>query len=172
MPLGRSLEVGIGLVADRRPLLLLDVDGVLNPFAADDCPEGYREHAFFPEDESPVRLCDAHGPWLNDLAQGFDLVWATGWEDEANTFITPVLSLPLLPVVRFPPAPFDAAEKVPAIDAFADGRPAAWVDDAHAPEAWAWADARVAPTMLVATDPSRGLTAKTVEELLCWRTSL
>lgn len=31
-------------MAGSKPLLLLDVDGVLNPFAADSCPEEYREH--------------------------------------------------------------------------------------------------------------------------------
>jgi hypothetical protein len=36
------------------PLLLLDVDGVLNPFAAPACPPGYTEHEFFPG-EDPVR---------------------------------------------------------------------------------------------------------------------
>ena len=40
------------------PLLLLDVDGVLNPFAAPACPDGYRGYAFFPEDDRrpPGRL--------------------------------------------------------------------------------------------------------------------
>ncbi|MBF4135724.1 hypothetical protein IM796_17290 [Streptomyces albidoflavus] len=30
---------------------MLDVDGVLNPLAAPACPDGYREYAFFPEDD-------------------------------------------------------------------------------------------------------------------------
>ncbi len=41
----------------RKPLILVDVDGVLNPYAADVCPEGYREYHFFP-DQEPVR-CEA-----------------------------------------------------------------------------------------------------------------
>jgi hypothetical protein len=147
------------------------VDGVLNPFAASSCPEGYREHAFFPGEEPPIRLCDAHGLWLADLGRVFELVWATGWEDEANTFITPVLDLPVLSVIRFPPVPFDPAEKVPAIDAFVGDRPTAWVDDAHTPEASVWAQARTAPTLLIATDPTRGLTREMVEELRLWRPS-
>ncbi|MER5498257.1 HAD domain-containing protein [Streptomyces sp. NPDC002466] len=172
MPLGKPAAARAHPAPERLPLLLLDVDGVLNPFAARDCPEGYREHGFFPGEEPPVRLCDAHGPWLADLGREFELVWATGWEDQANTFITPVLNLPTLPVVRFPPVPFDPAEKVPAIDAFAGDRPAAWVDDAHTPEALAWARSRTAPTLLVTTDPARGLTADMIQELLCWRGSL
>lgn len=46
------------------PLLLLVVDGVLNPAAAPPAPDGYRAYAFLPEDDPPVRLRAAHGPWL------------------------------------------------------------------------------------------------------------
>jgi hypothetical protein len=42
------------------PLLLLDVDGVLNPFAAPACPPGYTGHELFPG-EDLARLCPAHG---------------------------------------------------------------------------------------------------------------
>ena len=35
-------------MTSRPPLLLLDVDGALNPFAAPACPPGYTEHDFFP----------------------------------------------------------------------------------------------------------------------------
>ena len=72
------------------PLLLLDVDGVLNPFAAAACPPGYTEHEFFPG-EDPVRLCPAHGPWLRELAARFRIVWATAWGADANRLLTPLL---------------------------------------------------------------------------------
>lgn len=85
-----------------RPLLLLDVDGVLNPFASPTCPPGYREHDFFPDDDPPVRLNESHASWLPLLATRFDLAWATGWEDEANTYLSPLFGLPRLPVIRFP----------------------------------------------------------------------
>ena len=61
------------------PLLLLDVDGVLNPHSAPDCPPGYQEYEF-PRGEAPVRLCTAHGPWLQELATRFQVVWATAWD--------------------------------------------------------------------------------------------
>ncbi|WEO99800.2 hypothetical protein A6P39_040370 [Streptomyces sp. FXJ1.172] len=155
MPLGElPVDAGAGLVPGHRPLLLLDVDGVL------------REHVFFPGEEPPVRPCDAHGPWLADLGREFELAWATAWEDEANTFVAPVLNLPTLPVVRFPPVPFDSAEKVPAIDTFAGDRPAVWVDDVLTPEAWTWAHCRTVPTLLVTTNPAHGLTSQMVLELL------
>lgn len=150
-----------------KPLLLLDVDGVLNPFAAEACPEGYREYLFF-EGEEPVRLCPVHGSWLAELAEHYELVWATGWEDEANEFLAPVLALPRLPVIRFPAVPFAPAEKVPAIAAFVGELPVAWIDDAHTPEAHAWAAARTAPTLLVGTDPAQGLTQDMIGELVNW----
>ena len=117
-----------------RPLLLLDVDGVLNPFAAPACPPGYEEHEFFPGEE-PVRLCAAHGPWLVELAAQFELVWATGWGVNANRVLAPLLSLPDLPVIRFPSVPFEPADKLPAVIGFAGSRPLAWIDDALVPEA-------------------------------------
>lgn len=144
------------------------MDGVLNPFAAPTCPPGYREHDFFPDDDPSVRLNASHGPWLRLLSDRFDLAWATGWEDEANTYLAPAFKLLPLPVIRFPPVPFAPAEKVPPIAAFTGNRAAAWVDDAHTPEAREWAASRTARTLLVATDPAKGLTEETVEELLSW----
>jgi hypothetical protein len=92
------------------PLLLLDVDGVLNPFAAPACPPGFSEHDFFPGEE-PVRVCPAHGPWLQELATRFRLVWATAWGDDANRLLAPLLQVPELPVIAFPPVPFDPRDK-------------------------------------------------------------
>jgi hypothetical protein len=33
--------------ADTRPVLLVDVDGVLNPWMAEGCPEGFETYDFF-----------------------------------------------------------------------------------------------------------------------------
>src|SRR5262245_62291876 len=99
-----------------RAVLLLDVDGVLNPYAALSCPETYEEFGFFPDEDPPIRLCRAHGPWLTELAEHFEIVWATGWESEANRLIVPVLGLTEFPVIRLPEErPFDPALKVPAV---------------------------------------------------------
>jgi Swiss Army Knife RNA repair-like protein len=150
-----------------RPILLVDVDGVLNPFAADRCPGGYREYALFP-DEEPVRLADVHGEWLRALTEVFDLVWATGWGDEAHRLISPILRLPEFPAIRFPPAPFEPSEKVPAIHSFVGERPVAWLDDVITPEARRWAAERFTPTLLVFVDPTIGLTEELVEEVRSW----
>lgn len=154
-----------------RPLLLLDVDGVLNPFAADACPPGYTEHALFPGEE-PVRLCAAHRAWLRELAAPFDIVWATAWGAEANRLLAPLLSLPELPVISFPPVPFEPLEKLPAIRRFAGRRPLVWMDDVITAEATIWAARRRVSTLLIGADPAVGLTRAAIEQALQWADDL
>jgi hypothetical protein len=149
-----------------KPFLLLDVDGVLSPYP--ECPDGYTEYDFFPEDDEPVRLAAVHAGWLRELERRFALVWATGWGDEANALLCPFFELPELPVIRFPPIPFEPSAKVPAIDAFVGSRPAAWVDDVVTPEARLWAGRRRSPTLLVETDHTVGLTRDAVDSLFSW----
>lgn len=101
-----------------KPLLLLDVDGPLNPFRLIDRrtevspkardgeePYVYARHHLYPRgwgDGLPVLLCPEHGDALRDLAAHVTLVWATTWEDEGNSIIAPLIGLPNLPVVYWP----------------------------------------------------------------------
>lgn len=137
-----------------RPLLYLDVDGPLNPYAAKPHrrPDGYTTHRMKPESwvarhrytpahrVKPLRvwLHPGHGPRLRELAERYELVWATTWGAEANTFIAPVLGLPDLPVVEWlsgtsrerTDGPF---WKTGPLVEHARGRPFAWVDDELGP---------------------------------------
>ena len=153
-----------------RPLPLIDVDNVLNPYP--DTPAGYSEHAIFSEDEEPVRLCALHGEWLRELAERFTLAWGSSWGEGANLHLCPYFGLPALPVVPFPPAPFDASAKVPAMDSFVGDSAVAWVDDIVSAEARRWAKKRTPPTLLVEVKHAAGLTRDAVDELLTWRLAL
>ncbi|MFD5726918.1 MULTISPECIES: hypothetical protein [unclassified Streptomyces] len=131
-----------------RPLLFLDVDGPLNPYAAkpERRPAGYTTirvprdaltatgDGLLRSSAPPLRvwLNPAHGEAL--LALGYELCWATTWMNDANTWIGPVLGLPELPFVDFGEGLFrerpDGVHwKCEALIAYAGGRPFAWVDD-------------------------------------------
>jgi hypothetical protein len=149
------------------PVLLLDLDGVLNPFAAAACPDGFREHVFF-DGEEPARYCAAHAAWIDELRAAGELWWATGWGDHANDRYLPLLGVRPLPVVRFPPVPFTPEIKIPAIDAVVGDRLAAWIDDNHTDTGRRWAADRSAPTLLVPVDPAIGLSRADVDRVLAW----
>jgi hypothetical protein len=153
-----------------RPLLFVDIDGVLNPYGGP-CPDGYAEHWLFPQDDEPVRVCPDHAAWLHELAKSFELMWGSSWTVEDRALLATVLPLPpFAGAVELPRGQFDPALKVPAIERAARGRPLAWLDDLLTPEAWAWAEARPAPTLLIPVDPALGLTRQHVDRLLAWAT--
>ena len=153
------------------PVLLLDLDGVLNPFAAPVCPDGYLEREFF-AGEGPERYCVAHGAWIRELAAAGELWWATGWGENANEIYLPLLAVEPLPVVRFPPVPFEPELKVPAVAAVVGDRPAAWIDDNHTEVGRRWAAERSASTLLVSIDPAVGWTRADVDRVLGWTAAL
>src|SRR5262249_55433647 len=73
-----------------RPLVLVDVDGVLNP--ARSHALGYRRHWVFPAGLAHRLLLNpSHGPMLTELAEaaGAELVWASYWRNRANTWVAP-----------------------------------------------------------------------------------
>jgi hypothetical protein len=113
--------------------------------------------------------CGAH---LVRLAERFELVWATGWEEKANEYLPFILGLPFkqLPVLTFDGrAVFGSAHwKLDAIEEYAAGRPAAWIDDNLDDECRAWAQRREEPTLLIQTESPVGMLAEHVEELLAW----
>jgi hypothetical protein len=113
----------MGEVTDR-PMLFLDVDGVLNPYNYEPMPHGYETIRDGPE---PLTLNREHGQWIEELAVHLDIVWATAWQDEANEVIAPALRITRLPYVVMPPVPFPPDAKVARIEAFAE-RAAARLD--------------------------------------------
>ncbi|MDH6108762.1 hypothetical protein P3T36_002317 [Kitasatospora sp. MAP12-15] len=161
----------------RRPLLFLDVDGPLNPYAAkpERRPEGYTTLRIPRDTSAAAELGTAHGRrtplrvWLNPdhgralLALDYELCWATTWMSEANRWIGPVLGLPELPFVDFGDAlhrerPDGVHWKSEPLVAYADGRPFAWVDDEQSDADHAHvADGHHAPALLHHVNPRIGL---------------
>jgi hypothetical protein len=152
------------------PLLLIDVDGVISLFGFD--PEHPPPGRFHNVDGIVHYLSAEAGRHLTRLAERFELAWCTGWEEKANEHLPEALGLPgPLPALTFgEAAPLAQGHwKLRAIDAYAGPeRALAWVDDAHDERCHAWAAARPGPTLLVGTDPARGLTAEQVDRLLSW----
>jgi len=154
-----------------RPLLFLDVDGPLVPFCED--PQRARRHAT--PDSRLNRLSPKLG--LRLAALPCELVWATTWEDDANTEIAPRLGLPALPVVTWPESSGHEREdlwlglcwKTRTLVDWAGGRPFAWVDDEITDADRDWVPANHdGRALLYYVEPFRGLAGKDFTALDRW----
>ncbi|HYB24646.1 MAG TPA: HAD domain-containing protein [Solirubrobacteraceae bacterium] len=178
-----------------RPLLMVDIDGVISLFGG--WPQGGWQRAGWEHDGAGARSAEAAAGaiagslhWIDGmphflsstaaahllaLSSLFELVWASGWEERADEHLPRLLGLPAgLPFLRFERAVSraNAHWKLEAIDAYAGDRPLAWVDDALGDACHAWATARTAPTLLVQTEPRRGLTEAEAARLAAWARAL
>jgi len=124
-----------------KPLLLMDVDGPLNPFRAKWFPSqshdhGYELHSLTTQNGETftVALRPEHGSELADLSGVYELAWATTWGEDANRLISPILGLPTdLAVVPMPGgAKVSSARRAWKSDLIVEwcaGRQFAWFDD-------------------------------------------
>jgi hypothetical protein len=155
------------------PILFVDIDGVISLFGFDRAaPPPGRFHTV---DGIPHWIGELSGIHLARLAPRFELVWASGWEERANEHLPHVLELPSeLPTLSFDNTPVfgEAHWKIAAVDRYASGRPAAWIDDSLDERCHAWAESRSEPTFLLETDPAVGITGEHVERLLAWAEEL
>lgn len=143
--------------------LLLDVDGVLDPCFSNGSwrkrngRDGWiQRYAVVDGQQYKQFLCRYHGKWLTDAAQEADaqLVWATTWNEDANSHVGPKLGLPRLPVIEVEPG-----KKPEAV--------AAWAKENDATYAWLDDDYKVVTSPLLAgkvvwVDPRVGLTERDV----------
>jgi hypothetical protein len=156
-----------------RPLLLVDIDGVISLFSFD--PAARPEGAFQSIDGIPHFLSSGAAEHLLALQPNFELVWASGWEEKANEYLPHLLGLPALPYLSFDRAVgrANAHWKLDAIDAYAgEQRALAWIDDAFNDACHEWAGVREGPTLLVETTPASGLTEREAQMLVRWAESL
>ena len=175
---------------------MIDIDGVLSLFGQP-APGAGKWRASEPDETGPgasrAPAPEGRFHWIDGiphflsataaahllaLAPLFDLVWASGWEEKAEEYLPHLLGLPAgLPFLRFPAdarrrRAANAHWKLEAIDTYALGRPLAWIDDAFNDACREWAAARTAPTLLVRTEPERGLTSREERLLAEWAARL
>jgi hypothetical protein len=155
--------------SENLPILFVDVDGVISLFGFN--PSGPPPGTFHSIDGIIHCIGSEAARRLAQLADRFELVWATGWEEKANEYLVHLLRLESeLPTLTFDGrAVFGSSHwKVEAIDDHARGRAAAWIDDNLDERAEEWAAGRTEPTLLVRTESAAGVTDAQVEQLLRW----
>jgi hypothetical protein len=166
-----------GALPPAKPLLYLDVDGVLNPVRPPP-GAGFTAHSLL---GTRVLLCERHGRWLRELSAVYELAWATTWQERANTFICPLLGLPELPVVPVQEQGGPLHDRCPEQRSPRDccasrsdwfpilrhsaGRPFAWIDDVI-PDRLLHACANRMDRLLLRVDPGDGLRRRDVDRLL------
>ena len=138
-----------------RPILAVDVDGVISLFGFEEPPD--RSLARFELIDGMVHCISlGAGERLRRLAEHYELIWATGWEERANDVLPRILGLPELPVINFGgAAQFGTAHwKLEPLAETAEGRALAWIDDSFDESCYEWA--RRVPSRRCWCRPSRG----------------
>jgi hypothetical protein len=151
-----------------RPVLAIDIDGVISLFGFDESKPPPGE--FHLVDGIPHYLSRDAAKRINGLLDMFEGVWASGWEERANDHLPRIFGLPELPYLSFDGrARFGTAHwKLEALTEYGVDRPLAWVDDSLDDSCRKWAAEREAPTLLVPTESDRGIEPAHVEALLQW----
>lgn len=154
------------------PVLLLDIDGVINVFQ---CSLA-RETQVAPH-LPMLKLLPGLNDWLAQLDHAFYIVWCSHWGALVNIDAAAAWGLTPRPLIA--PLPEAAAHpdwKAHAVRrVFADwDGPIAWVEDGFTSQAHTWAAARLRarrPTWLVDVRDT-GLTAEVTQLLLEWATMI
>jgi hypothetical protein len=150
----------------------VDIDGVISLFGwtSSKRPAG----SFHSIDGIPHFLSATAAEHLQTLAEHYEPVWCSGWEEKANDHLPHLLGLPApYPFLSFDAVgPGGAHWKLAAIERHARDRALAWVDDSLSDPCHSWAARRTAPTLLVPTEPASGLTGAEVELLISWASRL
>lgn len=173
---------------DIRPLLLLDIDGVLNAFP----PHAGAQYTRRTIDGYQIHLHTEVGEMVAALAESFEIVWFTLWNHRASPAIGPHVGLAgAAHLTTSWERGWEAAAsagydddaiaqlmyaKTPLLPELIEpGRPWAWIDDAHSrADADYLIGAGLDPRSfrLVGTDPQVGLMWDDVAEALAFARSL
>ena len=158
-----------------RPVLLVDVDGVISLF-------GFERRSPPPGrlavvDGLPHYLSEQAGVLLTRLAARSSASGARAGRT-ARPSTCPTCSASISRPSRTSPSRGARPRagrhwKLDAIDAHTGReRPVAWIDDGHDDRTRDWAADRPGPTLLVRTEPAVGITEDQVEELEAWAARL
>ena len=173
----------ISRLSKDKPLLLVDVDGVVNCINSSRSTKTYSLfNAEIDGASYPIRLSHKLPGLLARLAESYHLVWCTMWDDWANTHLVSRLNLPSLPYLPVADGVHSAKYtptrngkpvhlKVPEVETYVGDRPFAWIDDGFDRGDFAWAtvrDTTMAPTYLLGIQPGSGLQGYHVDKLLKW----
>ena len=147
------------------PLILLDVDGVLNPEIAD----------------RKLVLDPARAALVTQLANLGAIVWATSYSAADTYHLANDLSLPGDPAAIAFPSAIQVDRRKPAptpkrhwvdrwlsrtlIDDVESTTPVIWIEDRLREDAYAWARVAKRPTLLIKPDAEVGLTAEHVASI-------
>lgn len=162
-----------------QPLLLLDIDGVLNAYRYRPGATPMPADAF--TDLRRFAVTADHGEtftfWVSPslieqviaLAQQVEIAWLTTWQDQANHRVAPVLGLPTFPVAARgeDSGRWDSDWKAgAAVEALSLGRPLIWVDDTEiGPRSRQAFAASGVVHQLIAPDARVGLTRADLEAM-------
>lgn len=110
-----------------RPLVLLDVDGVVNALTAA-VPVKFKAMGY------PIRMPDYMPKLVQGLVANNEVMWCTTWRNDANIHLAPHLGIEPLGVVddgtddRYVDWKIAAAEPY-AVNALEAQRPVCWIED-------------------------------------------
>ena len=154
-----------------RPILAVDIDGVVSLFGFDEPPE-ISGVEFQLVNGTMQCLSTTAARLLRQLADQYEVVWVTGWEQGAQR-MSELLNLPTWPYLTFAGAArFGSADwKLAPLEKYARGRALAWIDDSFDEVCYEWAQRREEPTLLIATEPEVGLGEVHAEALSGWARS-
>jgi hypothetical protein len=169
-------EPAVAVDNEPRPVVLWDVDGVLNPRVPTPAHVGYRYEG--PDETGEYvtytfYLDPRHADWMAELtAAGADHAWATMWGEQAATLIAPRLGY--APASAWPVIAVGAPggpRAVLPITEFLGDRPVFWLDDLVDATDLRWAAERTAhgvPTTIREITSTGGLGRADIDAALEW----
>lgn len=147
-----------------KPLCLLDVDGVINLLGAGVDEPCFAIGAYGYVVRATVAI-DARLARLHDTCE---IVWFTAWAGGASVGLAEHVGLPFVEFLDYPQTAPGESWKINGLMAIAGDRALVLIDDEVGNDMREWAASRAHPTLLLQTDPARGLRDHEVDSALAF----